>query len=210
MKTMKRISWGALAALTAFSAPAQAAYVFNIEQVGSDVVVTGSGSVNLGAAHYLSTGPYPLAGLSPNFFSVIGVGSNPSSSGYSITFTSPAGGFGNGAGSNATSFTGSGIELQGNDGRDGFLFLPAGYVSGTSLGSSSATMANKTLAYFGLFPGGHVYTFGSGANADSITVNIVTSAVPEPASWALAILGFAGVGGMMRATGRRAAGARLA
>jgi hypothetical protein len=43
----------------------------------------------------------------------------------------------------------------------------------------------------GLTPGTYVYTWGSGANADSVTINI--SAVPEASTWAMMLAGLAGL-----------------
>jgi hypothetical protein len=43
-----------------------------------------------------------------------------------------------------------------------------------------------------LTPGKYVYTWGSGADDDSLTVNI--GEVPEPSTWAMLLLGFAGLG----------------
>jgi hypothetical protein len=48
----------------------------------------------------------------------------------------------------------------------------------------------QTLASLGLTPGTYVYTWGTGVDADSLTVNV--EAVPEPAIWAMMLLGFAG------------------
>jgi hypothetical protein len=66
-----------------------------------------------------------------------------------------------------------------------------GYQSGAAL-SGSATYDNATFASLGLMPGSYVYTWGSGANADSLTINI--EAVPELSTWAMMALGFAGLG----------------
>ncbi len=54
-----------------------------------------------------------------------------------------------------------------------------------------------TFSSLGLTPGTYIWTWGSGADADSFTMNIGVSSVPEPASLmmlgtgSLAILGFA-------------------
>jgi hypothetical protein len=42
-----------------------------------------------------------------------------------------------------------------------------------------------------LTPGKYVYTWGSGPDADSLTVDI--GSVPEPSTWAMMLLGFAGL-----------------
>jgi hypothetical protein len=62
----------------------------------------------------------------------------------------------------------------------GALILPAGYVSGTSL-SSTSDWNSATFASLGLTPGTYVWTWGSGTHADSFTLQIgPTSAVPGP------------------------------
>jgi hypothetical protein len=49
----------------------------------------------------------------------------------------------------------------------------------------------------GLAPGAYVWNWGAGDHADSFTINVVTSPplpVPEPSTWAMMLLGFAGLG----------------
>ena len=68
------------------------------------------------------------------------------------------------------------------------LFVPRDYVSGSSL-SGSATFVNATLASLGITPGTYVYSWGSGANADTFTIDVAPT-VPEPSTWALMLVGF--------------------
>ena len=70
--------------------------------------------------------------------------------------------------------------------------MPEGYVSGTSI-SGNATWLGQTLASLGATPGTYVYT----SNSDSVTINI-GGVVPEPASWAMMLLGFGAIGFAMR------------
>ncbi|MDP0498594.1 MAG: PEP-CTERM sorting domain-containing protein [Verrucomicrobiota bacterium JB022] len=69
------------------------------------------------------------------------------------------------------------------------LYVPDNYVSGTSL-SGTAIFLNTTVADLGLTPGVYTWTWGSGANADSATLTI---SVPEPSTWA-AIAGLGALG----------------
>ena len=66
----------------------------------------------------------------------------------------------------------------------GVIAVPEDAVSGAALGTSTATFANATLMSLGLTPGTYVWAWGSGATADSFTLEIATargaSAVPEP------------------------------
>jgi hypothetical protein len=78
----------------------------------------------------------------------------------------------------ASSETGDIIGILGDGGSSGrFLYV---------------TSNNATFASLGLTDGTYVWTLGSGADADSLTVDIdgITSAVPEPSAWAVLILGF--------------------
>ena len=59
------------------------------------------------------------------------------------------------------------------------LFIPAGYVSGNPL-SDSATWDNATFSSLGATPGTYIWNWGSGATADSFTLNIGAVAVPSP------------------------------
>lgn len=82
---------------------------------------------------------------------------------------------------------------------ESLLLVPYGYTSKTDFGTSSATY-NGTFAQIGLIAGTYIYTWGSGADADSMTVNIgpIASAVPEPSTWAMLLVGFGLIGATAR------------
>lgn len=159
---------------------AQAAYVATLDEIGPNVFATGSGSFNLTALTLFGSGTAPSSFIGPSPASLV------LSSGNTTTYRNISGptSFGSGASfSQANSATGNVVGFQITS--VGSLFVPAGYVSGTALGTSTATWNNATFASLGVTPGTYVWTWGSGANADSFTLQIV----PEPATWLLLGIG---------------------
>jgi hypothetical protein len=67
------------------------------------------------------------------------------------------------------------------NGSMGVLGPPTDYVSGSAL-SNDMVFTGQTFASLGLTPGTYTWIWGSGAAADSLTVQICAAAVPEPAS----------------------------
>jgi hypothetical protein len=85
-------------------------------------------------------------------------------------------------------------------------------INGTQVGSNFSTLSGESftpesLTLVGLSKGSYTLTFQGLANADETSfidnVSITTSAVPEPAAWAVMLVGFGVVGAAMR-TQRRA------
>lgn len=173
------------------SAPAYAAYLIDIQQVGSDVVASGSGSLNLAAfSLWNSNGGFTPAQLNPNQYLVLGGSTHDAYNSGSIVGPSS---FGSNTFHLADSYSGSVLAFF----VVGAFRVPAGYVFGSDLGTSTATYNNHTLASLGLATGTYLWTWGQGATADSLTIQ-VNSAVPEPATWAMMLLGFGLIGGAMR------------
>ena len=104
--------------------------------------------------------------------------------------------FGPGLYAKADVATGLVVKLSG--GPDTSFVLPLMYQSGTPLGVSSATWNNASFNSLGLFEGSYVWSWGSGANADTYTLLIGSSTlpVPEPGTWALLMLGLAIAGAL--------------
>jgi hypothetical protein len=156
---------------------AQASYIVTLEQVGSNVVATGSGSIDLTDLTFQA-----------NFTSSNGAQISPDANvGYIETgpttaepingyrgFTGPFS-FGTAAGTRANSGSGNTVAIEAFD--NTIIEVPQGYVSGNPL-SDSATYDNETIAKLGATPGTYVWTWGSGADADSFTLQI--GAVPAP------------------------------
>lgn len=153
-----------------------AALIINVNQVGDDVIAEALGTVDvsaLGSADFAIFGGGLEAGKG---FLVTG---NPTHStmGYNV-LTGPAT-FGAGASIKATSGSGDMIGVSNRFGRSVLVVhhgRPADH-----LYSGSSVWENHTLASLGLQTGSYVWTWGEGANADSLTINVI----PEPASWVL-------------------------
>lgn len=158
--------------------PAQAAFVFTFTEVGDDVIVAGSGTIDLTDLTEFTT----ASGFSAIFptFGVLYSGTGQTTV---YTGASDIGAFGPGGQTNADSGSG---DFVGVAGIQNAILVPTGYVSGAFL-STTSTYENASFASLGLTTGTYVSTWGSGENADSLTVNV--GSVPEPATTALATIG---------------------
>lgn len=164
-------------ALALLAVSAQAAYTVTVAQSGADVIANGSGTINLAALTYSGSNSqravvYPLGG-----FLQTGPVAWVMSDFYDGLTTPPIFGPGQAA-MLANSGTGAlvGIQAAGL----GAIYLPTGYVSGSSL-TSSATWNNQTIAGMGMTPGTYTWTWGSGGTADSFTL-IIQGAAPTLAA----------------------------
>ena len=186
MKALPKILL-ALAAVAALSVQPAQAYMVTLKQVGSDVVATGSGPINLTGLNFvistvlsaqinstvaaIGTGPaFPVAGDLYNGLS------GPTSFGSGLT-TFPSSGSG---------------DTVGIGGKVGRLVVPGGYVSGTAL-SDTSTYDNATFKSLGLTPGTYVWTWGTGLPNQNFTLVIGRATVPD-AGWTVSLLGFALLG----------------
>jgi hypothetical protein len=177
---------------------ARATAIFTFSQVGSNVVGTLSGSLNLTGAvfdgttpsynprmdpilGYVNATPAAAPGLSANVYEASG----PNSFGTGFSFTGTA--------------TGSGpFEIINGD-----VILPTNYSGGPL--DNTLTIANRTFSSMGIVLGSYTYTItGSG---DEVIVRFVTAVgVPEPST--LALFGIAGamlIGLRVRPRDRRGA-----
>ena len=97
--------------------------------------------------------------------------------------------FGSGGGTISSSNTGDPVDIS-----SPFLGVPTGYVSDSPL-SDTSTYLSQTFSSLGVTPGTYKWTWGSGANQNFTLVIIGTAGiVPEPSTWAMMALGFAGLG----------------
>jgi PEP-CTERM motif-containing protein len=170
--------------------PAQAAYIITFSETGNDVTASGSGAIDLAGLTFITSGA-TLSEVAPTFATEAtgAAGDVDEYLGVSGPFS-----FGPGVFTSATTGNGDlvGVQVLRADPPEGFIFVPMGYASGAPL-SDTATYAGQSFATLGLTPGVYLYTFGSGTDADSFTIK-VGAPVPEPSTWAMMLLGFAGLG----------------
>ena len=186
-----------IAVTSLFSVQPAQAYSVTLQQVGSNVVATGSGPINLtgltfapsgqvidGAfiqpiAARIQTGPTGLV----NFDLYRGLVTGPTSFGSGLT-ASASSGSGDFVGIQVFNFDGVGP--------NGILFVPQGYVSGAAL-SDSMIFNNATFASLGVIPGTYVWTWGTGLPNQNFTLIIGGVGVPDGGS-TVSLLGFALLG----------------
>lgn len=187
---------GAIFANAALVASAtNAAVVIDFTQVGSNVVVNANGTLDL--AGLTSQGNFSLAESVRGNVAYIGLGNAGTVMGY-LGLTGPAS-FGTGnTFITANSFSGTSFALNGSAFGSPYVFVPAGYASGSAI-SGTATFLGQTFASLGLTAGRYGYT----SRADTVTVNI-GGAVPEPSTWAMMLLGIGGIGMVMRRSRKQA------
>jgi hypothetical protein len=163
--------------------PARADVTITITQQGSNVVATGSGTIDTTDLQFekgdsVSSGVNPGIGLlqlgpasSTGMTYYTGL-SGPSSFGSTTMYEFASSGTGDAFGPG-----GSTIEL------------PQFYTSGASL-SSTITWTNETITGLTLTPGTYTWIWGTGADADSLTLQIgPTAVVPEPSTALVAVFG---------------------
>ena len=172
--------------------PASAIVTLRVQQVGNDVVITGSGTANTTALTLAGTGndytnvltdaqiyagPAAFADGSVSLWSNI---SGPLAFGSDPTLAE-----------NPSSGSGALFGIVANDfggiSRAQRLVLPLGYFSGTPLIGTS-TFTGKTLAELGLTPGQiNTWSWGADATADSLRLEVDPVPAPLPIAGAAAV-----------------------
>ena len=168
------------------AAAAQAAYTVTLAQVGSNVVATGNGTLDLTGLEFgghtpSEAGIFPSTGAIPTGPAGLGLIGD-----VYARVTGPTS-FGSGASRVPIA---AAETLSASKALPASFTAPEGYVSGNPL-SDMSTYDNQTFASLGVTPGTYVWMWGSGATADTFTLQIdPVAAVPEPASLTLFGFGF--------------------
>jgi hypothetical protein len=180
----------AMLALTGIFGRADAAVVINLHEVGSDVVASASGSADLTDLTLIATTILFAPGEVTPKRGGATVG-DPGETHFYKGVTGPTA-FGTGGQTEASAGSGDfvGVFAVSAFGPSPIVLFPKNYISGTSL-TGSSVFENQSLKSLGLDVGQYAYTWGSGADADSLTINV---GVPEPSTWAMMGLGFAALG----------------
>ena len=153
---------------------AQAGYILTLQEVGSDVMATGSGTLDLTGLSFISlsvqsAGMFPAHGF-------IATGSSGPVSIYTGFTGAPS--FGSGSFTAASSSSG---DLVGISNAAGELIVPQGYLGLGFPLSDSATYTGATFASLGVTPGTYEWTWGTGTN-QNFTLDAVAPAVPDSGS----------------------------
>lgn len=184
MKRMHALLTGLLL-LAAGTLHSKGAVTITAMEIGGDVIFSASGTIDLTDLGFVGTST-GLSGINPSGGNwKIGAPATVTSSDNYASIAGPSS-FGSGG------FAGIPDIALG----DKFgvlpvanrLDVPPGYVSGSPL-AASMTYSGETFASLGITPGTYTWSWGFGANADSVTLNIV----PEPARALLYLLGVGAV-----------------
>jgi hypothetical protein len=193
---------GAVAlSLAQFASPAQAAYVVTLLEVPAgggitNVVATGSGTIDLTGLTFIAPNADP-ARIRPSLGDIQTGPAFPTQSPEDLYtgFTGPPN-FGSGGTTLASSGSGD-IVILFDALAGGVLSVPLGYTSGNPL-SDTATYNDQTFTSLGATPGIYKWTWGTGADADSFTLQIGPAAIPEPTSLTLLAMSLASLGVVLR------------
>jgi len=168
--TITKLAVAAVGVFAISSTPARAILIIDLNQSGPDVVATGSGTINKAALTLTGSSITFSGSVAPaNRDLVLGA-----TGAKADTFSGLIGPSNFGLGSLQVFANSGGGDIAGIF--FGSLVLPTGYVSGSQL-SDISVWSNETLSNLGITPGTYTWHWGSGANADSLTV---LAAVPEP------------------------------
>jgi hypothetical protein len=137
--------------------PARAGYIVTLEQVGSDVVATGSGAIDLAGLTLAFSDGTNKAKLTPSEASITtGPAADTPTDGYD-GFSGPMNFGGGGITIDADTGSGNLVTIVGGG---NLLGVPHDYVSGSAL-SDTSTYDGATFASLGVTPGRYEWTWGA-------------------------------------------------
>jgi hypothetical protein len=181
---------GAIVGFTAASLAAGAAnsaVLIDITQSGANVDVTATGSLDLTGATFDHTQPYSTGIIPGGSNWYVALDTTPGMDWYQLTGVDlPYGTSGNYFTSSTTS--GDAFSIWGFAGGTPLVGVTTGYTSGTPI-SANMDLPGETIAGMTLIPGTYTFTVPN----DTITL-VIASGVPEISTWAMLVLGFAGLG----------------
>jgi hypothetical protein len=161
-----------IAVTSLFSVQPVQAFTVTLRQVGSNVVATGSGAINLtGLTPDRAGFSFPILNAS---LADIRTGEANQVTFY-IGFTGPTS-FGSGGDFSPNASSGDLVGIV-NTFFQGLL-VPEGYVSNTAL-SDSMTFDNATFASLGLTPGTYEWTWGTGTGLANQNFTLIIPRVPD-------------------------------
>jgi hypothetical protein len=147
---------------------APSGFSVTINEVGPDVVMSASGSLDLSGLIVVGTGvgPYGGGGIGVSTATFL-MGTTGLTFDQYSGFTSTPSSFGTGGGGNSTTTSGDvfGVVFQGAPPYE--LVVPNGYTSGTAI-SSTQTFASASFSSLGLTPGTYTYTWGTGSSINVV------------------------------------------
>ena len=189
--TKRTVRWVSAVASTlcVLAAPsARAAYVTTFEEIGSNVIEVGGGALDLTDLIRVG-GIFTKLFVTPNGPSYASGTKGDQGDIYEGPLSGPAN-WGPGVTTFANSSSGDLVALNPSGAE---IIVPDDYEFGDPL-SETSTYLGASFASLGLTPGSYVYTWGTGDHADTFTLNVVAGSVPEPSTWAMMLIGFAGLG----------------
>jgi hypothetical protein len=156
--------------------PAEAGYTVTLQQVGPDVVVTGSGSIDLTGlsivGHHIPT-ETDIEPANGGIFT----GTSAFADVYQGNVSGPRS-FGSGSGRYTNNASGDMVGIYAVSGN--IVVVPTGYISGNAL-SDMAIYRGETFCTLGVTPGTYVWTWGGGANQNfTLQIPRAINCAPTP------------------------------